>query len=61
MKEIVAAIIGVLFAIALIVFTAMKMVPIEVFCSVAGIAIGYFFKANEERTIKWIKAKLWEK
>jgi uncharacterized membrane protein len=60
MKEIVAAIIGVLFAIALIVFTAMKMVPIEVFCSVAGIAIGYFFKANEGKVVGWLWKK-WKK
>jgi uncharacterized membrane protein len=58
MKEIATVIIGVLLTIALITFTAMKMVPIEVFCSVAGIAIGYFFKANEERITKWIKAKI---
>lgn len=57
MKEIATCIIGVLFAIALIVFTAMRIVPIEVFCSIAGIAVGYFFKANEERIIEWVKRK----
>jgi uncharacterized membrane protein len=61
MKEIAAAIIGVLFTIALITFTAMKMVPIEVFYSIALLAIGYFFKANEQTITTRIKAKLWKK
>ena len=47
MKEWPASIIGIMFAVALIVFTAMRIIPVEVFCSVATGAIVWFFKEKE--------------
>jgi hypothetical protein len=45
MKELAAIIIGGVFAIAVIVFTAMKIIPVEVFCSLAGVSVPWFYKA----------------
>lgn len=48
MKEKAACILGIMFGGAVIAFTVLKIVPVEVFCSVAGVAVGWFFKAAEE-------------
>jgi len=48
MKEKTACIIGVMFAVAIIAFTALKMLPIEVFAAVAGAAMAWLYKTIEE-------------
>jgi hypothetical protein len=59
MKEKTACIIGLMFSIAIIVFTGMKIIPVEVFCSLAAGAIVWFFKEKEkESEIKRIIDKL---
>ena len=47
MKEWTRSLIGVMFSIALIVFTGMGLIPVAVFCSVATGAIVWFFKDKE--------------
>ncbi len=42
-------IIGVLFTIGFIVLTAIKIVPVEAFCAVAGAAITYIVKEWEKQ------------
>lgn len=48
MKEKTACIIGIMFAAAIIAFTALKMVPIEVFTALAGAAIAWFYRTIED-------------
>jgi hypothetical protein len=45
-------------AIALVVFTGLGKVPAEVFCSLVGLALGYFFKTKEQSIAKWLKKRL---
>jgi hypothetical protein len=54
-KEKIAAILGIMFGAAIIGFTVLKIVPVEVFCSIAGIAVGWFFKTAEELLRRRIK------
>lgn len=51
MKEWTASVIGIMFALALIIFTGMEILPIEVFCSVSAGAIVWFFKEKEAETM----------
>jgi hypothetical protein len=48
MKEKTACIIGIMFSGALIAFTAMKMVPVEVFTALAGAAVAWFYRTIED-------------
>ena len=49
MKEKAACIIGIIFAIAIVYFTYIKMVPVEVLTALAGAAGAWLFKTVEER------------
>jgi len=48
MKEKTACIIGIIFAGAIIAFTALKMVPTEVFTALAGAAVAWFYRTIED-------------
>lgn len=48
MKEKTACAIGIIFSLAIVVFTFLKIIPVEVFCSVAGGAVVWFFKEREK-------------
>ena len=48
MKEKTACIIGIIFAVAIIVFTALKMIPVEVFVALAGAAVAWFYRTIED-------------
>jgi uncharacterized membrane protein len=54
-KELATTIIGIMLALALVIFTGLGKVPIEVFCSLVGLALGYFFKTKEQSIAKWLK------
>jgi uncharacterized membrane protein len=58
MKELATTIIGIMLAIALVVFTGLGKVPAEVFCSLVGLALGYFFKTKEQSIAKWLKKRV---
>lgn len=51
MKEWIAGIIAIMFTAAVIVFTAMRIVPAEVFCSLATGAIVWWFKDKQYEAI----------
>lgn len=58
MKEWTTSVIGIMFSIALIVFTGMGLIPIAVFCSVATGAIVWFFKDKQTQDmLKRLKEK----
>ena len=48
MKEKTACIIGIMFTVAVIVFTALKMMPVEVFSALAGAAVAWFYRTIED-------------
>jgi hypothetical protein len=48
MKEKTACIIGGMFAAAIIAFTALKMIPVEVFTGFAGLALAWLYKVVED-------------
>jgi hypothetical protein len=52
MKEKTASILGIMFGAAIIAFTILKIVPVEVFCSVATGAIVWFFKEREVQRLR---------
>jgi len=58
MKELGALIIGIMFSLAFIVLTIMGRIPIEVFCTVAGGAIVWFFKDNAVALLRRILRRL---
>jgi Kef-type K+ transport system membrane component KefB len=53
MKDLAASVIGILFAIAIVAFFGLGMLPTEWFCSLATGAIVWFFKDRE--TAKLLK------
>jgi hypothetical protein len=52
MRELAAAIIGIIFSIAFVVFFAMDKIPAEVFCSVVTGAVVWFFKEREIQRLR---------
>lgn len=48
MKEKTACIIGIMSWVAIIVFTALKMIPIEVFTGLAGVSVAWFYRTVED-------------
>jgi len=48
MKEKAACIIGIMFTAAIIAFTYLKIVPVEVFIALAGASVAWFYRTIED-------------